>query len=68
MRARPSAGLLLLVAPVAAGRVDLVGAEDLAGVEVDDGDGRLVDEGEDAFAVVEAADAVVLRASGSADA
>ena len=33
MRARPLAGLLLLVAPVAAGRVD-VGAEYLAGVEV----------------------------------
>ena len=43
-------------------------AEDLAGVEVDDGDGCFVDEGEDAFAAVLIADAEVVHAGGAAQA
>ncbi len=43
-------------------------AEDLAGVEVDDGDGGFVDEGEDAFAAVVRADAEVVHAAGAAEA
>lgn len=46
----------------------MVLAEDLAGVEVDDGDGGLVDEGEDAFASVLVADAEVVHAGGAAQA
>ena len=43
-------------------------AEDFAGAEVDDGDGGLVGDGEDAFAVVGASDAEVVHASGSPEA
>jgi len=57
----------LLVAPVAAGGVDVVLGEDFAGVEVDDGDGGGVGEGEDAFAGVGSADAEVVHAAGVAD-
>lgn len=67
-RARPSAGLLLLVAPVASGRVDVVGADDFAGVEVGDGHGGGVDERDDAFATVSDADAEVMHAAGVAQA
>ena len=55
------------VAPVASVGVDGVGAEDFA-VEVDDGDGVVVDEGEDAFASVLGADAEVVHAGGAAQA
>ncbi len=57
-RARPSAGLSLCVAPVAAIGVDGVCCDDLPGVEVGDGDGVLVDEREDAFAAVGGPDAL----------
>ncbi len=66
-RARPSAGLSLLVAPVAAGGVDVVFAEDLAGAELDDGDAGRVGEGEDGFAGVSGADAEVVHAPGEAE-
>jgi len=48
--------------------VDVVGAEDLAGVEVDYGDGGLVDEREDAFAAVVGSDAEVVQRAGAAQA
>ncbi len=43
-------------------------AEDFAGVEVDDGDGGFVGDGEDAFAGVASSDAEVVHAAGAADA
>lgn len=49
-------------------RVDLVRRDDFVGVEVDDGDGVLVGDGEDAFAVVLDADAEVVHAAGAAQA
>ncbi len=51
----------MCVAPVAVVGVDRVGGEDFAGVEVDDGDGGFVDEGEDAFASVVGSDAEVVH-------
>jgi hypothetical protein len=59
---------LELISPVAAGGVDVVFAEDFAGVEVDDGGGGFVGDREDAFAGVSAADAEVVHAAGAADA
>ena len=46
-RPRPSAGVSQLVAPVPPIRLDQVGREDFAGVESDDIDLLLVDDGED---------------------
>jgi len=66
--ARPSAGLLFVVAPVGPVGVDGVGREDLAGVQMDDGDGGVVGEEHDAFAAVGGADAEVMHAAGSAEA
>jgi len=42
--------------------------EDFAGVEFDDGYGRVVGDGQDAFAGVDAADAEVVHATGGAQA
>src|SRR6185312_11335415 len=67
-RARPSAGLFHVVAPVAAFGVDGVGGDDFAGVEVDDGDGGFVDESDDAFASMFDADAEVVHSAGPAEA
>lgn len=64
----PSAGWFELVSPVAAVGVDAVFAEDLAGLEPDDGDGGFVGDREDAFAGVTTPDAEVVYASGVADA
>lgn len=64
----PSAGWFELVSPVASGGVDVVFAEDFAGVELDDGGGGVVGDREDACAGVVSADAEVVHASGSADA
>ena len=63
----PSAGLFLLVAPIASVGVDGVGAEDFAGELVDDCDGGLVGDGEDA-AVCVAGAAEVVHAAGAAEA
>lgn len=46
-----------MVGPVVAGWVDVVFAEGFRGVQVDDGDGGLVGDCEDAFAGVGASDA-----------
>lgn len=67
LRAWPSAGLSLFVAPVGSGGVDVVFAEDFAGGAVDDGDGGWVGEQEDWLASVGVADAEVVHASGSAE-
>src|SRR5688572_7732727 len=64
----PSARAFLRVSPVVAVGLDVVGGEDLAGGEFDDGDGGVVGDGEDAFAGVGVADAEVVHASGSAQA
>jgi hypothetical protein len=64
----PSAGVFLLVAPVASVGVDGVGAEDFAGELVDDCDGGLVGDGEDAAVCVAGADAEVVHAAGAAEA
>lgn len=48
---------VVLVGPVVAGWVDVVFAEGFRGVQVDDGDGGLVGDCEDAFAGVGASDA-----------
>ena len=68
----PSAGLFLLVAPIASVGVDGVGAEDFAGELVDDCDGGLVGDGdgdgEDAAVCVAGADAEVVHAAGAAEA
>ena len=53
---RPSAGVSSLVAPVAAIRFDQVAREDFTGLEVDDGDLVLVDDGQDAAATMGRAD------------
>ena len=53
---RPSAGVSSLVAPVPPVRLDQVGREDLAGVEGDDRDLLLVDDGQDAPAGMDCAD------------
>ena len=45
-----------------------MGGEDLTGFEVDDGDGGVVGEGEDAFAGVGGADAEVVHPTGAAQA
>ena len=45
----------------------MVGGDDLAGVEVDDRDGGVVDEREDAFAAVGGSDAEVVHAAGAAE-
>src|SRR5665648_855629 len=65
-RARPAAGLLFVVGPAGAGRVDGVGGQDLAGGEVDDGGGGLVDEYQDWGSAVVGTDADVMHVSGAA--
>ena len=52
-----------MVAPVPSVRLDQVGREDLAGVEGDDGDLSLVDDGEDAPAGMDRADIEVVQAA-----
>jgi len=64
----PSARGSLRVAPVGPVGVDVVGGEDLAGFEGDDGDGGVVGDGQDACSGVGVADAEVVHASGSAEA
>jgi hypothetical protein len=49
------------------GGVDGVGGEDLAGLEVDDGDGGVVGDGQDPVSAVGVADAEVVHAAGAAD-
>jgi hypothetical protein len=63
---RPSAGVSLLVAPVGPLGLDAMGREDLAGVERDDGDLPLVDDGQDAAAAMGSTDAQVMQAAGPA--
>src|SRR5262245_40449007 len=63
--ARPAAGLFVLVAPVALGRLDEVDGEDFAGGEVGDRDAGVVGEGEDAFAGVGGAAGEVVHAAGA---
>ena len=58
----------MLVAPVAAVGLDVVGRDDLAGVEHDDGDVVVVGDGEDAFAGVVGADPEVVHAAGASEA
>nr|WP_282826564.1 hypothetical protein [Gulosibacter sediminis] len=58
----------MFVSPVAAVGVDVVGGEHSAGGEVGDGDGGVVGDREDAFAVVRGADAEVVHAAGAAEA
>src|SRR6266542_5481365 len=60
---RPSAGVSSCVAPVALVGLDAVGREDLAGVEGDDRDLPLVDDGEDAPAGLGRADLEVVEAA-----
>src|SRR6266496_6451419 len=60
---RPSAGVSSYVAPVALVGLDAVGREDLAGVEGDDRDLPLVDDGEDAPAGMGRADLEVVEAA-----
>lgn len=57
----------MFVSPVAAGGVDAVGRDNFPGVDAGDGDGGLVDEGEDADCAVGVADRGVVEASGVAD-
>ena len=55
-----------MVAPVPPIRLDQVGREDLAGVEGDDRDLLLVDDGQDAPAGMSCADVEVVQAPGPA--
>ena len=48
LRPRPSAGVSSLVAPVALVGLDEVAREDLTGIEGDEGDVGLIDDGQDA--------------------
>ena len=57
-----------MVPPVTAGRVDVVFAEDFAGVEMDDGDGVFVGDGEDSFRGVRSPHSEVVHPSGTSDA
>ncbi|HET6781209.1 MAG TPA: hypothetical protein VFH67_03840 [bacterium] len=57
----PSAGAFFVGCASAAVGVDGVGAEDLAGGEVDDGDAGLVGDGEDAAVGVGGAEAEVVH-------
>ena len=61
----PSAGALVLVAPVVAVGLDEVFAEDFAGGEFCDGDGGVVDEHEDPFASVFFSDSEVVHSPGA---
>jgi len=54
----------LFVAPVAAVGIDAVAGDDLAGVDAGDGDGGLIDEGQDADTGVVDADRGVVEGSG----
>jgi hypothetical protein len=65
---RPSAGAFLLVAPVLSVGFDPVGGEYFAGVEVDDRDGAVVGDGEDAFSGVGSSGGEVVHAAGAAEA
>jgi hypothetical protein len=67
-RPGPSARASLFVAPVAAGGVDVVDGQDVAGPQFDDGDAGGVGEGEDFPAAVSGADAEVVHPAGVADA
>ncbi len=65
---RPSAGGFLRIAPVGLVGLDLVGGDDFAGVEVDDGDGGVVGDGDDALAGVFDADGEVVHLGGASQA
>src|ERR1700761_5029721 len=67
-RPGPSARASSLVAPVGAGRVDVVGGQDFPGLQLDDGDGSRVGEGENFPAAVGDADAEVVHPPGVANA
>src|SRR6185312_15957766 len=64
----PSAWGFHRVAPVGFFGVDGVDREDLAGGEVDDGDGGVVGDQDAVFAAVGGADAEVVHAGGAAEA
>jgi hypothetical protein len=63
LRPRPSAGVSSLIAPVALVRLDQMARENFAGVECDDCDFTLIDDGQDATSGMGGTDLEVIEAA-----